>query len=211
MQKFILSIDQGTSSTRSIIFNKKFEIVSYDQLEFKQFYPKNGFVEHDPDEIFNSVLKTSNNVIKKAKIHSRQISSIGITNQRETVVIWDRITGNSIYNAIVWQDTRTQDICDELVADKDLSVYFDKTGLPVATYFSLSKILWLIRNVPDIKKTLDTDVCFGTIDSWLIYNLTGNYYTDVTNASRTLLYDLYKKEIQKLENLLQWDLTSWKM
>ena len=99
-----------------------------------------------------------------------------------------------LYNAIVWQDTRTQDICDELVADKELSVYFDKTGLPVATYFSLSKILWLIRNVPDIKKTLDTDVCFGTIDSWLIYNLTGNYYTDVTNASRTLLYDLYKME-----------------
>ena len=114
MQKFILSIDQGTTSTRSIIFNKKFEIVSHDQIEFKQFYPKDGFVEHDPDEIFNSVLKTSNNVIKKAKIHSRQISSIGITNQRETVVIWDRITGNSIYKAIVWQDRRTVNYCEDL-------------------------------------------------------------------------------------------------
>ena len=189
---YFLSIDQGTTSTRSILFEQSGNIKSSHQVEFKQIFPDNKSVEHDAIEILETVKTCIRNVTNDIDIKS--IKSVGITNQRETTVAWSKTTGMPLYNAIVWQDTRTQDICDELVADKDLSVYFDKTGLPVATYFSLSKILWLIRNVPDIKKTLDTDVCFGTIDSWLIYNLTGNYYTDVTNASRTLLYDLYKME-----------------
>ena len=189
---YFLSIDQGTTSTRSILFEQSGNIKSSHQVEFKQIFPDNKSVEHDAIEILETVKTCIRNVTKDIDVKS--IKSVGITNQRETVVAWSKTTGMPLYNAIVWQDTRTQDICDELVADKELSVYFDKTGLPVATYFSLSKILWLIRNVPDIKKTLDTDVCFGTIDSWLIYNLTGNYYTDVTNASRTLLYDLYKME-----------------
>ena len=189
---YFLSIDQGTTSTRSILFEQSGNIKSSHQVEFKQIFPDNKSVEHDAIEILETVKTCIRNVTKDIDVKS--IKSVGITNQRETIVAWSKTTGMPLYNAIVWQDTRTQDICDELVADKELSVYFDKTGLPVATYFSLSKILWLIRNVPDIKKTLDTDVCFGTIDSWLIYNLTGNYYTDVTNASRTLLYDLYKME-----------------
>ena len=189
---YFLSIDQGTTSTRSILFEQSGNIKSSHQVEFKQIFPDNKSVEHDAIEILETVKTCIINVTKDIDVKS--IKSVGITNQRETTVAWSKTTGMPLYNAIVWQDTRTQDICDELVADKELSVYFDKTGLPVATYFSLSKILWLIRNVPDIKKTLDTDVCFGTIDSWLIYNLTGNYYTDVTNASRTLLYDLYKME-----------------
>ena len=189
---YFLSIDQGTTSTRSILFEQSGNIKSSHQVEFKQIFPDNKSVEHDAIEILETVKTCIRNVTNDIDI--KNIKSVGITNQRETTVAWSKTTGMPLYNAIVWQDTRTQDICDELVADKDLSVYFDKTGLPVATYFSLSKILWLIRNVPDIKKTLDTDVCFGTIDSWLIYNLTGNYYTDVTNASRTLLYDLYKME-----------------
>jgi len=189
---YFLSIDQGTTSTRSILFEQSGNIKSSHQVEFKQIFPDNKSVEHDAIEILETVKTCIRNVTNDIDI--KNIKSVGITNQRETTVAWSKTTGMPLYNAIVWQDTRTQDICDELVADKDLSVYFDRTGLPVATYFSLSKILWLIRNVPDIKKTLDTDVCFGTIDSWLIYNLTGNYYTDVTNASRTLLYDLYKME-----------------
>ena len=189
---YFLSIDQGTTSTRSILFEQSGNIKSSHQVEFNQIFPDNISVEHDAIEILETVKTCIRNVTKDIDVKS--IKSVGITNQRETTVAWSKTTGMPLYNAIVWQDTRTQDICDELVADKDLSVYFDKTGLPVATYFSLSKILWLIRNVPDIKKTLYTDVCFGTIDSWLIYNLTGNYYTDVTNASRTLLYDLYKME-----------------
>ncbi len=189
---YFLSIDQGTTSTRSILFEQSGNIKSSHQVEFKQIFPDNKSVEHDAIEILETVKTCIRNVTNDIDIKS--IKSVGITNQRETTVAWSKTTGMPLYNAIVWQDTRTQDICDELAADKDLSVYFDKTGLPVATYFSLSKILWLIRNVPDIKETLDTDVCFGTIDSWLIYNLTGNFYTDVTNASRTLLYDLYKME-----------------
>ena len=208
MQKFILSIDQGTTSTRSIIFNKKFEIVSHDQLEFKQFYPKDGFVEHDPDEIFNSVLKTSNNVIKKAKIHSRQISSIGITNQRETVVIWDRITGNSIYNAIVWQDRRTVNYCEDLKRKGFAKKIQKITGLVIDAYFSATKIKWILDNVKSSKKLLKEDrLLFGTVDTWLLWKLTEgrSFLTEATNASRTMLYDIKKncwsKELLKIFNI----------
>ena len=189
---YFLSIDQGTTSTRCILFDQDGNIVSSHQVEFKQIFPDNKSVEHDANEILETVRTCIKNVTIEIDIKS--IKSIGITNQRETTVAWSKSTGKPFFNAIVWQDTRTQNICDELIADESLTSLFDKTGLPVATYFSLSKILWLIRNVPGIKNTLETDVCFGTIDSWLIYNLTGNFYTDVTNASRTLLYDLYDME-----------------
>jgi len=190
--KYFLSIDQGTTSTRSILFNSDGTVANSHQIDITQYFPDNNSVEHDPKEIIDSVTNCIKNVVKD--INNNEIVSIGITNQRETTLAWSKSTGKPFHNAIVWQDTRTQNICDELIADKDLSDLFIKTGLPVATYFSLSKILWLIRNVPDIKKSLEDDVCFGTIDSWLIYNLTGNFYTDVTNASRTLLYDLYDME-----------------
>ena len=187
--EYFLSIDQGTTSTRCILFNENGEIKLSHQIEIKQYFPDSNSVEHDGKEIINSVEECIKAVVKN--IDSTSIKSVGLTNQRETTIAWSKSTGEPFHNAIVWQDTRTQDICNELLANKKLKNHFEKTGLPVATYFSLSKILWLIRNVPSIKNGLDDDVCFGTIDSWIIYNLTGQFLTDVTNASRTLMFDIY--------------------
>ena len=187
--EYFLSIDQGTTSTRCILFNENGEIKLSHQVEIKQYFPDSNSVEHDGKEIINSVEECIKAVVKN--IDSNSIKSVGLTNQRETTIAWSKSTGEPFHNAIVWQDTRTQDICNELLANKKLKNHFEKTGLPVATYFSLSKILWLIRNVPSIKNGLDDEVCFGTIDSWIIYNLTGNFLTDVTNASRTLMFDIY--------------------
>ena len=187
--EYFLSIDQGTTSTRCILFNENGEIKLSHQIEIKQYFPDSNSVEHDGMEIINSVEKCIKAVVKN--IDSTSIKSVGLTNQRETTIAWSKSTGEPFHNAIVWQDTRTQDICNELLANTKLKNHFEKTGLPVATYFSLSKILWLIRNVPSIKNGLDDDVCFGTIDSWIIYNLTGKFLTDVTNASRTLMFDIY--------------------
>ena len=187
--EYFLSIDQGTTSTRCILFNENGEIKLSHQVEIKQYFPDSNSVEHDGKEIINSVEECIKVVVKN--IDSTSIKSVGLTNQRETTIAWSKSTGEPFHNAIVWQDTRTQDICNELLANKKLKNHFEKTGLPVATYFSLSKILWLIRNVPSIENGLDHDVCFGTIDSWIIYNLTGKFLTDVTNASRTLMFDIY--------------------
>ena len=187
--EYFLSIDQGTTSTRCILFNENGEINLSHQVEIKQNFPDSNSVEHDGKEIINSVEECIKAVVKN--IDSTSIKSVGLTNQRETTIAWSKSTGEPFHNAIVWQDTRTQDICNELLANKKLKNHFEKTGLPVATYFSLSKILWLIRNVPSIKNGLYDDVCFGTIDSWIIYNLTGKFLTDVTNASRTLMFDIY--------------------
>lgn len=187
--EYFLSIDQGTTSTRCILFNENGEIKLSHQVEIKQYFPDSNSVEHDGKEIINSVEECMKAVVKN--IDSTSIKSVGLTNQRETTIAWSKSTGEPFHNAIVWQDTRTQDICNELLANKKLKKHFERTGLPVATYFSLSKILWLIRNVPSIKNGLDDDVCFGTIDSWIIYNLTGKFLTDVTNASRTLMFDIY--------------------
>ena len=189
---YFLSIDQGTTSTRCILFDQDGNIKNSHQIELTQYFPDNKSVEHDPIEILNSVNTSLTKVIEN--IEFQNIKSIGITNQRETTLAWSRSTGKPFYNAIVWQDTRTQDICNELLTNSKLKPLFEKSGLPVATYFSLSKILWFIRNVPDVQKRLNDDVCFGTVDSWLIYNLTGNFCTDVTNASRTLLFNLYDME-----------------
>ena len=187
--EYFLSIDQGTTSTRCILFNENGEIKLSHQVEIKQYFPDSKSVEHDGKEIIKTVEECIKAVVKN--IDTNSIKSVGLTNQRETTIAWSKSTGEPFHNAIVWQDTRTQDICNELLANKKLKNHFEKTGLPVATYFSLSKILWLIRNVPSIKNGLDNDVCFGTIDSWIIYNLTGKFLTDVTNASRTLMFDIY--------------------
>ena len=187
--EYFLSIDQGTTSTRCILFNENGEIKLSHQVEIKQYFPDSNSVEHDGKEIIKTVEECIKTVVKN--IDTNSIKSVGLTNQRETTIAWSKSTGEPFHNAIVWQDTRTQDICNELLANKKLKNHFEKTGLPVATYFSLSKILWLIRNVPSINNGLDDDVCFGTIDSWIIYNLTGKFLTDVTNASRTLMFDIY--------------------
>ena len=187
--EYFLSIDQGTTSTRCILFNENGEIKLSHQVEIKQYFPDSKSVEHNGKEIIKTVEECIKAVVKN--IDTNSIKSVGLTNQRETTIAWSKSTGEPFHNAIVWQDTRTQDICNELLANKKLKNHFEKTGLPVATYFSLSKILWLIRNVPSIKNGLDGDVCFGTIDSWIIYNLTGKFLTDVTNASRTLMFDIY--------------------
>ena len=187
--KYFGCIDQGTTSSRFIVFNDKGQIVVSQQQEFTQYLPNEVSVEHDPIEIWNSVKNCISKIDNEFSIN--QLDSIGITNQRETTLAWRKSTGVPLHNALVWQDTRTQDICDEIKQIEELSVEFIKTGLPIATYFSLSKILWLLRNVDDVNKAkLDKDLCFGTIDSWLLYKLTGNHVTDVTNASRTLLMDL---------------------
>ena len=192
--KYFGSIDQGTTSSRFIVFNDEGQIVANHQQEFRQLLPDKVSVEHNPTEIWESVTNCISKVDKEFSIN--QLDSIGITNQRETTLAWKKSTGEPLHNALVWQDTRTQNICDEIKQISELSDNFFKTGLPIATYFSLSKIIWLLRNVDDVKKAKkENDLCFGTIDSWLLYKLTSNHVTDVTNASRTLLMDL---------NTLQW-------
>ena len=199
--KYFAAIDQGTTSSRFIVFDNNGKIVIQEQQEFKQIITNEVSVEHNPLEIWESVINCISSVDKKFDLS--QLDSIGITNQRETTVAWSKSTGEPLYNAIVWQDTRTQDICDEIKQINELKDNFLKTGLPVATYFSLSKILWLLRNVNEVKKARErNDLCFGTIDSWLLYKLTGKHVTDVTNASRTLLMDL--NSLVWIDNILKY-------
>lgn len=195
MTKYILSIDQGTTSTRAMLFDQNFEIKGTSQIEFKQFFPKDGCVEHDPEEIMNTIYHTVNDVLKKAKVTSKEILSIGITNQRETVVVWNKKTGKPIYNAIVWQDRRTAGYCNKL-KDQGLSEKIQKiTGLIIDSYFSATKIKWLLENINGAKERADKgELLFGTIDSWIIWNLTEgkSHVTDATNASRTMIFDIKK-------------------
>ena len=195
MTKYILSIDQGTTSTRAMLFDQNFEIKGTSQIEFKQFFPKDGCVEHDPEDIMNTIYHTVNDVLEKAKITSKEILSIGITNQRETVVMWDKKTGKPVYNAIVWQDRRTAGYCNKL-KDQGLSEKIQKiTGLIIDSYFSATKIKWLLENINGARERADKgDLLFGTIDSWIIWNLTEgkNHVTDATNASRTMIFDIKK-------------------
>ena len=186
---YFSAIDQGTTSTRFIVFDEEGTVIDQHQEEFTQYLPDQYSVEHNPEEIWNSVVNCINDVLTRVDV--KKISSVGITNQRETTIAWSKSTGKPLYNALVWQDTRTQDICNEIINNNELEQEFKKTGLPIATYFSLSKIIWLMKNVPDVKKSLENnDVIFGTVDSWLIYKLNESLQTDVTNASRTLLFDL---------------------
>jgi len=194
-KKYILSLDQGTTSSRSILFNKSGEIVEISQKELSQIYPKSGWVEQDPVEILTTQLDTAKNVVKKAGISPKEIAAIGITNQRETTVIWDRKTGEPIYNAIVWQCRRTASICDSL-KEKKLGEYVKKnTGLVIDAYFSGTKIKWILDNVENAReKALKGELLFGTIDTWLIWNLTNKkvHVTDYSNASRTMIFNIKK-------------------
>ncbi|MBP8857557.1 MAG: glycerol kinase GlpK [Anaerolineaceae bacterium] len=196
MQKFILSIDQGTTSTRCIIFDQSGSIIASDQKEHTQIYPQPGWVEHDPQEIWINTVQMINGAILKAGLNNKDISAIGITNQRETTVAWNRITGKVYGNAIVWQDTRTDRICNQLAETGGQDRFRASTGLPLATYFSGPKIKWMLDNIPGLRMDAEAgQAVFGNIDSWLIWNLTGGkqngiHATDVSNASRTLLMNL---------------------
>ena len=193
MTQYILSLDQGTTSSRAILFNKKGDIVAIEQHEFTQFFPKPGWVEHDANEIWESQILVAKNVLNHNNIKPEQIVGIGITNQRETTVIWDKNTGEPIHNALVWQDKRTAEICDDLKAKGFESYIRDSTGLVVDAYFSGTKIAWLLDNVPGAReKAKKGDLLFGTIDTWLIWKMTGGaeHVTDYSNASRTLLYNI---------------------
>ena len=195
MADFILAIDQGTTSTRAIVFDKKLNLKASAQKEFKQFYPASGWVEHDAEEIWKSVLFTVQAAIKKARIRAADIKSIGITNQRETTIIWDRITGKPIHKAIVWQDRRTANICKGLKAKGLETLVTQKTGLLLDPYFSGTKVAWLLDNIKGARtRAVKGELCFGTIDSFLIWRLTGGklHATDATNACRTLLYNIHR-------------------
>jgi len=195
---YILSLDQGTTSSRSILFDKDGNEVESSQKEFSQIFPQAGWVEHDPMEIWDSQMYTVREVMKKAKIDATQISAIGITNQRETTIIWDKKTGQPVCNAIVWQDRRTSGICDDIKKKKDLAKYIcDSTGLVIDAYFSGTKIKWMLDNVEGLRKKAENgEVYFGTVDSWLVYNLSGGslHITDYSNASRTLLFNIKTKK-----------------
>lgn len=191
MAKYAAAIDQGTTSTRFIIFDHGGNVVAVDQREHKQIFPKPGWVEHDPLEIWQRTQEVIEGALKESGLQSADIAAIGITNQRETTVVWDKITGKPIYNAIVWQDTRTDVICAKLVKSGGQNRFRRKTGLPLATYFSGPKIKWILDNVDGARARAKKGVLlFGNIDSWLIWNLTGQHITDVTNASRTMLMNL---------------------
>ena len=206
MNKYILSIDAGTTSSRAVVVNNLGEIIGISQYEFQQFFPKNGWVEHDPMEIWNTQLRAIKDVLKKTNINANMIQSIGITNQRETTVIWNKNTGLPVYNAIVWQDRRTADYCDDLKYKNLEQKFTDKTGLLLDPYFSGTKIKWILENEPKLfQLAKDKQLAFGTIDSWLIWNLTCGevHVTDVTNASRTLLFNIHSLEWdQELLNIL---------
>lgn len=192
-QKYILALDQGTSSSRTAIVDEKGKIVAISQEEFPQIFPQSGWVEHNPLDILASQMRTLKNVIEKAAISVSQIAAIGITNQRETTVIWDKNTGKPIYNAIVWQDKRTASICESLKAKGLENHVKQTTGLVIDAYFSATKIHWILENVPNAKEELAKgNLLFGTIDSWLLWNLTDKkiHATDYSNASRTMLFDI---------------------
>jgi glycerol kinase len=199
---FIVAIDQGTTSTRAIIFDHSGSIVSVGQKEHEQIFPRAGWVEHDPAEIWNNTREVIGQALSRADITRHDIVAVGITNQRETAVVWDKTTGKPVYNAIVWQDTRTQSIVDRLSEDGGSERFKAKVGLPLATYFSGTKIVWILENVEGAREKAEAgDLLFGTTDSWVLWNLTGGvdggvHVTDVTNASRTLFMDL---------ETLQWD------
>lgn len=203
-KKYILALDQGTTSSRAILFNRNGNIVSSSQKEFKQIYPRAGWIEHDPAEIWETQLNAAVEAIRNSNIDEAEIASIGITNQRETTVVWDRYTGKPIYNAIVWQCRRTSDICDEL-KERGLSSYIkENTGLVIDAYFSGTKIKWILDNVEGAKEKAERgDLLFGTVDTWLVWNLTGGKYhiTDYSNASRTMLFNI--RDLKWDEKILQ--------
>ena len=199
MSEYILSIDAGTTSSRAIIFDKKGKTIGVSQHEFTQYFPKQGWVEHDALEIWNTQLKAIKEVLQKTNINASQINALGITNQRETTLLWDRNTGIPVHKAIVWQDRRTANICNSILKKGKADLFYEKTGLILDSYFSGTKIKWILDQDSDLRKKAENgEIIFGTIDSWLIWNLTGRkvHVTDVTNASRTLLFNIHS---------LKWD------
>ena len=208
MKKYVMAIDQGTTSSRAIIFNKKAEIITSSQKEFPQIFPQSGWVEHDANVIWNSVQSVIAGAFIESGIRPNQIDSIGITNQRETTVIWDKKTGLPIYNAIVWQSRQSADIANKLVNDGYKDMIHQKTGLVVDAYFSATKIRWILDNVPGAQQRAENgELLFGTIDTWLVWKLTGGktHVTDYTNAARTMLFNIkeltWDKEILKILNI----------
>ncbi len=198
-KKYVLAIDQGTSSSRAILFDDKLQTVGIEQVEFNQIYPRPGWVEHDPEEIWESQYRVCLKLFERLNIHPSEITSLGITNQRETTILWDKITGKPIYNAIVWQDKRTSDFCNQLKNEGIEEKVRSKTGLVIDSYFSATKIHWILNNVDGAKeKAKKGDLLFGTVDTWLVWKLTNGAFhiTDYSNASRTLLYNI---------NSLDWD------
>ena len=201
-RKYILSIDQGTTSSRAILFNKAGENVAYGQLEHEQIFPKAGWVEHNATEIWQNVRKVVATAMANGEVNHHEIAAVGITNQRETTVVWDKNTGEPVYNAIVWQDTRTQEIVEELAGEEGVGKYHDTVGLNLSTYFSGPKIKWILDNVEGARERAERgELLFGNTDTWLVWNLTGGvdggvHVTDVTNASRTLLMNI---------RTLEWD------
>jgi glycerol kinase len=208
MKEFILAFDQGTTSSRAIVFDRNGLPVATAQKEFTQFYPRPGWVEHDPDEIWSTQAGVALEAITKAGVESGNIAAIGITNQRETTVVWNRKTGKPVYNAIVWQDRRTADFCDQLKSDGQSKTILKKTGLIIDAYFSATKVRWILDNVKDARKQAEQGLlAFGTIDTWLIWNLTRGklHITDVSNASRTMLFNIHTlkwdEELLKIFNI----------
>lgn len=194
METFILALDQGTTSSRAILFDRSGSIRSVAQKEFRQFYPQPGWVEHDPMEIWSSQAGVAAEAVTKAGLNGKSLAAIGITNQRETTIVWDRVTGKPIYNAIVWQDRRTASYCDQLKADGHAQKIQQKTGLVVDAYFSGTKVKWILDNVKGARdKARRGELAFGTVDSWLVWNLTRGelHVTDVSNASRTMLFNIH--------------------
>ncbi|HOK60705.1 glycerol kinase GlpK [Tenuifilum sp.] len=199
MEKFIMALDQGTTSSRALIFDQKGNIRSMAQKEFQQIFPKPGWVEHDPNEIWSSQVAVAAEAMSKIGINGQNLHGIGITNQRETTIVWDRSTGEPIYNAIVWQDRRTSSLCDELRAKGFTDTIRQKTGLVIDAYFSGTKVKWILDNVPGAREKANRgELAFGTVDTWLVWKLTRGrtHVTDVSNASRTMLFNI---------NTLTWD------
>ena len=197
MKKYILAFDAGTTSSRAIVFDKKGIIWSVAQKEFTQLFPKEGWVEHDPQEIWSSQIAVAAEALSKIGVNSDDIAAIGITNQRETTIVWDRQTGEPVYNAIVWQDRRTSEYCDQLKNSGYLPVIKDKTGLIIDAYFSATKVKWILDNVEGAREKAEKgELAFGTVDSWLVWKLTNGavHVTDVSNASRTMLYNVHTLE-----------------
>ncbi len=189
--KYVVAIDQGTTSSRCMIFNKSGEVVASKQAEHEQIYPQPGWVEHDGLEILDRTKRCIHEAMQVAGLVAKDIAAIGVTNQRETTLVWNKKTGRPYHNAIVWQDTRTDKICEELAGTEGMDRYREKTGLPLATYFSGPKIKWLLDNVPGLREDAEKgEALFGNMDTWVIWNLTGSHVTDVTNASRTMLMNL---------------------
>ena len=200
MKKFIISIDQGTTSSRAILFDLKGKPIFVSQAEFTQYFPNDGWVEHNPEEIWKTTLKVLRNVIKKSKALKGKILTIGITNQRETTILWDKTTGKPVYNAIVWQDRRSSEYCKRLIKQKKETIIYNKTGLLIDAYFSATKIKWIIDNVPKAKELIKKKrLLFGTVDCFLLWRLTNgaDHATDATNASRTMLFNISTNEWDK--------------